>query len=98
MINFQGGAGLQENGRQLPDGEAGDIREPIEEVAVAVRNEGLGDFLQRDKDENDEGDCCDATRQMGYSKIWKGEIAEKPQSAEETDVSEFIGITGAVNE
>lgn len=50
--------------RDLPDGEAADIREPIEEVAVTVRYKGLGDFLQRDKDEEDKGDCCDATRQM----------------------------------
>jgi hypothetical protein len=31
--------------RDLSEGEADDIREPLEEVAVTVRNEGLGNFL-----------------------------------------------------
>lgn len=84
--------------RDLPDGEGNDICEPIEKVAVSAGYEGLGDFLQRDKDEKDEGDRRDAPRQISNSEIWKGEIAEKPQDAEENNVSEFISVTSVMNE
>ena len=46
MINFQRGTGLEDHGRQLPDGEAGEIGEPVEGIAGAGGDEGLGDLLQ----------------------------------------------------
>lgn len=90
-------AGASES-RDLPDGEAGETGEPVEEVAVTDGDEGLGDFLQRDDHKKDEGGQGDEERASSEPAAGEGEVAEERERSEEDDVAGFVGVSDFMNE
>lgn len=85
-------------GRKLSQREACKVGEPVEEVAGTGGDEGLGDFLQRDDREQDEGGQGDEERAASEPAAGEGEVAEERERSEEDDVPGFVGVSDFMDE
>lgn len=72
--------------------EAADVSEPIEQVAGAGRDEGLGELLDCQQREEDEGDGRDPAGQSRKRPKWQGQIAEKAKGSDETEVADLVAV------